>query len=275
MLQRVSPPLVSAYLKLIRAQEHMDPLVHEIRNYEWSKPYRLVRETDAEAGEYVAYAVLNEVPGDRWYGPLGDVINNLHGVLDHAVFGLSQFFEQRRLTEVEAKNVYFPVFSDPEKWAGFVAAKSAAIRFLPDQYREIIEREQPHRARNDYIRTSHPMHVLHTLWNLDKHRQITFFGQFGKVVDVYMAGYGDRAYRVTPPVVDNGSEVVRVPISRVESEEDFEPIIQVEITLNEGGPPRNPVTGARQPIAKFAGQMHSAVFEVLSGFQDLLDRGIR
>lgn len=269
------PPLASAYLKLIRAQEHLDPLVDEIRRWENSHPYRLIRETDEDAAEYVAYGLLDTVPGDEWYGRFGDLIHNLHGVLDHAILGLSEFFAGRRLTDGEARSVEFPVYTDPGKWEGFVAAGMPAIRFLPPAYREVVESNQPYRGPNDYIRTSHPMHVLHALWNLDKHRQITFFAGSGKVVMVYVPGNPSAPYRVTAPVVDNGSEVARIPISSVKSKEDFEPIIQVEVALQEGGPPRNPMSGAVQPIGSFAGYMHASVFDVLQTFDDMLRRGVR
>lgn len=274
MLQHVSPPLASAYLKLMRAQEHLDPLVAKIRHFENSRPYRLVRETDEDAGEHVVYALLNEPPGAEWYGPFGDVINNLHGVLDHAVFGLSQFFEGRPLTDGEARSVEFPIFTVPLKWERFVASKMPALRFLPDPHKSVVEREQPCRGSNEYFRNVHPMHVLHTLWNLDKHRQISSFAGFGKVLTVLASGRSDLPYRVTPAVVPNSSEVVRVAVGALKSREDFEPVIQVEVALTEGGPPRNPTTGWWLPIGSYAGLMHNTVFDVLSQFQTLLDQGV-
>lgn len=266
----VEPPLASAYLKLLRAQEHLDPLVAAIRGWENSRPYNLVRETDERAGEHVAYGVMDEPPGQHWYGPLGDTVNNLRAVLDHCVYGLSYFFAKRALTEAEAKSIYFPVTLDSGDWDALMRKKDCPIRFLPDPYREIIESEQPHRGPNEFIRTSHPMHVLHALWNVDKHRQITFFARFGKVMTVYVPGDPVPAYRVTAPVVDDGSQVVRIPIGTVTSKEDFEPIIQVEVSLRESGPPGNPVTGHRPPVGAFLGYMHNRVFGVLDAFQDRL-----
>lgn len=271
----VPAPIASAYLKLIRAQEHMDPFVTDVRRWENSRPYRIVRETDHEAREHVVYGVLDAIPGDRWYGPVGDLVHNLHAALDHAVFGLSEFFERRPLTEKEAQSVYFPVVSDPAKWAAFVAVKSPAIRFLPQPYRDVIEREQPHRGSNDIIRAKHPMHALHATWNMDKHRQIGFFAGFGKVVAVGVAGKFDRPYRVTAPVVDNASDAVRLPISPDYAKEDIEPHIVVDVALQERWPAGNPMPNVHRPIRALAPYMHSRVFEVLHAFDDMLRRGVR
>lgn len=275
VLSRVHPPLSSAYLKLIRAQEHLDPLVFKIRQYEMSRPYGYVRETDFEAGEHLVYAVMRPPPGDEWYGPLGDLVHNLRSALDHAVYGLSIYCQGRALTDAEARSVEWPVYTDPAKWQAFLAAGMPAIRLLSRPYQEVIEREQPHSGGNEYIRASHPMHVLHSLWNLDKHREISFFAGFGKVVALYVAGDLGVPYGLTPPVVDNGSEVVHVPIGRVQSKEDLNPVVLVEVALQEGGPPRNPMTSARHPIGGFLGYLHNAVFDVLDQFTDLLERGVR
>lgn len=274
MLRHVAPPLASAYLKLIRAQEHLDPLVEDIRRFENSQPYRVIRETDESAGEHLAYVVVDGIPGDRWYGPLGDTVHNLRGTLDHAVHGLSRYFAGRPLTEPEMKSIEFPITTDPDHWRRYVEGGKQSIRFLPDAYRQIIESEQPYRGSNDFIRSNHPMHVLKTLWNTDKHRTIPLFVGFGRVMLVYVPGDpGFSTYRRTPAVMNNGSEVVRVPIGRIKSKEDLQPIVQVEVTLQEGGPTRNPV-GTRQPIGSFLGYMHNTVFEVLSEFEDLLHSGV-
>ncbi len=251
VLRHVSPPLASAYLKLMRAQEHLDPLVAEIRRFEMSRQYHIVRQTDEDAGEHLAFAVIDSQPGDQFYGPLGDVVHNLHGVLDHAVFGLSEYFSGGRLTDREARSVAFPVHTDPAKWDVFVRDGMRAIRFLPEPYRQIVESEQPCRGTNDFIRTNHPLHVLHSLWNTDKHRRIPLIAAFAQVM----------------------TDVIRVPISRVRSKDDLHPVISVEISLQECGPTRSS-TGTRRPIGGFAEYMHNTVFEVLAGFQDLLGRGV-
>lgn len=84
----------------------------------------------------------------------------------------------------------------------------------------------------------------------------------------------DVPYRVTPASVHNGSEVVHVSVERVHSKEDLQPIIQVEVSLQEGGPPQNPVSSAVRPIGGFLGYMHNAVHDVLTQFTHLLERGI-
>lgn len=235
VLSSVQPPLVSAYLKLVRAQEHLDPLVARIRQYEMSRPYGYVRETDFQTGEHIAYALLRPPPGDEWYGPLGDLIHNLRAALDHAVYGLSIHCQGRVLTHGEARSIEWPVLSTPGEWDEFVRKKKPSIRFLSAPYQQIIESEQPYHGTNEYIRTSHPMHVLHSLWNLDKHRQISFFAGFGKVMGLYMPGDRGLPYDLTPAIVNHGSEVVHVPVDRLQSKEDLNPLIQVEVTLHEGG----------------------------------------
>ncbi len=203
------------------------------------------------------------------------MIHNLRAVLDHTVFGLSAYCQGRALTDGEARSVEWPVVSTPKQWDDFVRKHKPEIRFLSNAYKQIIESEQPYRGANEYLRTSHPMHVLHALWNLDKHRQINFFAGSGKVVAVYVPGNLAVPYRTTPPVMNNGSEVVHVSIADVESKEDLHPIIEVDVTLHEGGPPRHPVTGVRQPIAAFLRQMHNSVFGVLDALNDLVERGVR
>lgn len=275
VLSSVMPPLASAYLKLMRAQEHLDPLTHAIRQYEISRPYDYVRETHIEEGEHIVYGLVRPPPAADWYGPLGDVVHNLRAALDHAAFGLSSYCQGRSLTDGEAKSVEWPVLTQPEDWAEFVRKKEPSIRFLSESYREVVESEQPYRGTNDYIRSSHPMHVLHSLWNLDKHRQIIFFAAFGEVMHVFVTGSFDVPHRVTPAIVEAGSEVVRVPIASLRDKEDLQPVIQVQVSLREGGPPRHPATGAPHPIGGFLDYMHNRVFGVLQAFTELLERGIR
>jgi hypothetical protein len=274
VLSSVSPPLASAYLKLIGAQEHLDPLVASIRRYEMSQPYDTVRAIDHVAGEHSVYARLRQPPGDEWYGPLGDLIHDLRAALDHAVFGLSSFCQGRQLSDDEARSTAWPVVSRPADHAEFVRTGRWAVRFLSEPFREVVESEQPWRGSNDYLRASHPLHVLHHLWNLDKHRRINFFATFGTVVAV-LAGGGPVPFRVTPAVASACSDVATIAEDQVDANEALHPVVIVTAALLEGGPPLGQASGAPRALTGLLGEMHGRVFSVLQGVTDLIERGVR
>jgi hypothetical protein len=256
----VTHPFGSASLKLVRAGKHLDALKYEIARFKDSHPYRIVTDIDDQTRENIAYAVMQRNPDNEVSLILGDLVHNLRGALDHAVFGLSEFLQGRALTDNERKSVEYPIFADPAKlWKG---PCPPGIRFLSPRLQKWVDADQPYKGLNEIARLNHPLAVLHAMSNADKHRELLLVGTLPPQMLVGVSREAGEAVRFTAAVVENGSVVARVPFG-LDPEEHLYPYIIVQVTLQEGGPIRSPIATA-SPLEGLADSMYRAVAYALS-----------
>ena len=130
---------------------------------------------------------------------IGDILTNLRGALDHALFGhiISRFPE---LTDSQRHSIQFPVVDDPNKWQAKVNvyADPANPWVAQPVWEEIAANQPMHAAPNH---TQHQLHVLNKLVNLDKHRAI-------HVVTHRAAASLDDTYRQLTELPNGGKPLV-------------------------------------------------------------------
>ncbi|WP_156959494.1 hypothetical protein [Nocardia sp. BMG51109] len=165
----------SAFAKLSRARKHLENFETSLTDYRDSDAIRFdVRHrTDPLDSQQVIIECIARLkvppPSEDWGLMIGDILTNLRGALDHALFG-HIVARHPGLTEDEQRSIQFPVVDDPAKW--------------PIQERKYIDPSTPwvdravwnEIAANQPMHSSDPshqqLHVLHRLVVLDKHRTI-------------------------------------------------------------------------------------------------------
>lgn len=145
-------------LKIARASEHLDALGAEASAYLDSDPYQVVGEPQAD-GDILWVCKVHRYLPLRLSVVLGDFLHNLRSSLDHLAWQLvlaNGGTPERKTT--------FPILSKkgskPIGIAGGVSAKAA----------DLVERFQPYNS-TDTTPREHPLWVLSTLNNIDKHRE--------------------------------------------------------------------------------------------------------
>lgn len=197
-----SHPLYGPFRKVTRAKEHFDTLRGEIEAFSGRDPYGWWTESEDyadEEREYTVFAEVREEPDPRWGLIAGDVIQNLRASLDQLVWGISDRKVRNHLTA-------FPIYWPKRK---FRVGAPARIAGVSAPARALIERSQPYHwgARA----SDHPLAVLKTLSNLDKHQALLPVSLARR--HEYVAGYGEWkiaefSYVAGGPIYD-GAEVMR------------------------------------------------------------------
>ena len=160
----------SADLKIGRANHHREQLLADLQAFRDREPY-VIRERIEERGA-VTYRVVSaedaEQPPDQIALVLGDFIQNLRSSLDHVVGAIR--------ADGPSKDSAFPICFRKDGDAGFDRVSIKKLAGIPEAAKDIIESMQPY-VPADGDRDWHrdmfrPLGILHTLWNIDKHRSI-------------------------------------------------------------------------------------------------------
>lgn len=160
--------LAGVQAKLDRADEHVRELDRAVNAFLNNENYRFVGEAYMEGGyeHRVIYLEIQEFPPDEQWGPIiGDAVHNLRSALEHLAWQIAK-------PEARAENprgIEFPIFldnpeDDPERRRLF---KRKLNRLRPE-FHAVIERAQPYKTGDSH----HPLWLLDTLWNTDKHRTL-------------------------------------------------------------------------------------------------------
>ena len=133
----------------------LDDLLHD---YLDSDPITLQRQAQPD-GETVAIALrVTRAPPVMLSLLVGEVVHQLRSALDHLAYGLV-----RAAGNTPTRSTAFPVLTarpeSPLKVHGGVTVQALSA----------IEQLEPYQRRDA---EAHPLHVLNTLWNIDKHRHL-------------------------------------------------------------------------------------------------------
>jgi hypothetical protein len=164
-------PFDSARAKLDRAHEHLTALHNEVGAFLDSRPYGISSKTEMHEGTEVFRVKL---PDDetlrflRFSILAGDYVTTLRSSLDHLAWGLS-------LLTTTIKNPTKTPF-DKTEFPIFLEARPTSVRKkipdVPAPAQDEIERLQPYHCGNPVDTAFHPLAVIYTLTNIDKHRHI-------------------------------------------------------------------------------------------------------
>lgn len=166
-------PLIGPYLKLRRAQKHLNALKQAIQRFLKSNPYTFVLESNPNPPNYVLRAKINNVPPIEWSAIVGDFAHNARSALDLLVFQVSTLSaDDLRRTQLQ-----FPIFDYPTKVgkvSGYAEREKSYLAGVPEEHRAIIERYQPYHRQDGFL--SDALSLLADLNNTDKHRIIQVVG---------------------------------------------------------------------------------------------------
>jgi hypothetical protein len=155
----MSHPLDGIHAKLQRADETLATLKDEVAAFLATRPYKETREVDPlTREERIRIDVVD--PPLRFAVVAGEIIHHLRSAMDHLYFALPG---------AHAKGA-FPVFSDAVKYKNSPTVQRD-LNAVPAAARSMIDQMQPCVRGSEF--KSHPLWVLHDLWNTDKHRLLT------------------------------------------------------------------------------------------------------
>jgi len=154
------PSLTDAFLKTVRAREHLEALQEQLERFKETKPHRFHIERDIRADKYRIHVKLPNIP-DRVWLIVGDFLTCLRASLDHLVWSLSA------LTQSYPRYTEFPILDVPND-----KVLRHSTRGVPLEARHIIEQLQPYQGRDQVSVRSHFLWRLNKLCNIDKHRRV-------------------------------------------------------------------------------------------------------
>jgi hypothetical protein len=128
----------------------------------------VVHEHDLESGLHTLH-VRDPLPPPptRWSLIVGDCVHNLRSALDHLVY---QLVIASGVTPKERNNLQFPICFKPSQWETNGGSKLLGMK---PEWQRAVENLQPHKRRNEpTIAGQHPLEVIATLDNTDKHREL-------------------------------------------------------------------------------------------------------
>jgi len=214
-------PLDSTFLKLRRADEHLQVVNELMQGFLKRKPYR-ISDNIVKKERVLRLEQLEDIPTEL---PMliGDACNNLRSALDHLLWQLwiLQYptFDER---------VYFPIY-DCER--SFKTASPASIGpkqaksvggdriSLTDNQQAIIESLQPYKTRNPALS------FLRDVSSSDKHRVMQVISRMGNVKKLRVTANTTSALLEVPsprqiPIqiihntkVENGTILARIPLN--------------------------------------------------------------
>jgi hypothetical protein len=191
-------PLDGTFLKLHRADEHLQVVNELMQGFLKRKPYRIsdnVVRNGNRRERVLRLEKLDDIPV-KLPMLIGDACNNLRSALDHLVWQL-WILQYPTFDE----SVYFPICdcesafrSDSPGNIGPRKAKSVGSDriSLPDNQRAIIESLQPYKTRNPALS------FLRDVNNSDKHRLIQVISLIGDVKKLRVAANTTSALLEVP-----------------------------------------------------------------------------
>jgi len=167
----------SARKKLDRAKFHLDELDRAVHAFREDSPYKFDMGSagnEPYKPDFWIDVTVSEAPPvpNEWALITGDILTNLRGSLDHAVFP----HIHRMKPDLDRKHIKYPIHDRKEQWEPKKPWFERAVR-------DVIGDSQPYRAA-DHGR--HPLRVLRELVNMDKHR------------DLVIANYAVDDFQVAP-----------------------------------------------------------------------------
>jgi hypothetical protein len=146
--------------KLARAEQHLDALNAEIRDFLARKPYRVAREINRQGRKGLYRVQITEGTPAHWPGLLGDCVHNFRCALDHLTWQIVQ----RHGTPKESTQ--FPIYPSRARFRLGWNSKVGTVR--PRGLKTAFDSLQPYRGRIQLK----PLWLLHRLDVVDKHREL-------------------------------------------------------------------------------------------------------
>ena len=208
-----SRSLADPYLKITRAEVHLNALRDERKSFLESNPYSFIGEDDIEHGLYRLRIDIQDTPA-RIALIIGDLFYCLRAALDQLVWALAYKPGQYH------RHTQFPIF---ETWNGETQGKFRRYtRGVPADALERIDKLQPHHR-------AHPkstlLWLLNEMCNLDKHRRIPVHGSVTEFTFQQLSPYSARH-------ITFEDDCVVIP-ARFKSQMRLDPNVTFDITFGD------------------------------------------
>jgi len=236
-----------------RARKHLKDFERQSTLYLTRMQEKVVTEIDSDGvNQFLRVMVkgIKEPPPNLSF-IIGDCIHNLRSVLDNLVWQLGNVSGCPRTV---LRHLKFPVCGRPADFNAR-AAKLKSFDCFPQAAIDIIESlqpYQPYKGRDDP--DSHPLRILNSLWNDDKHRspalmlvsvRSTAFSPMGPIQTRLQGGRRVQYMEFRPPApvrmtvggrLQDGQTIITIPFRIGEPEPQFKAMVSFDIAFDEGGP---------------------------------------
>jgi hypothetical protein len=208
----------SAFAELSRAKVHLDQLEADIRAFrarepfDW--PYSVSDHMLDESLAVVTFRVhVKEEMPNTWGLMIGDILSNLRATLDHAVYGHAAARADAAgtpLTNRQEKELNFPITTVAADWPNHRARLSP---FMDAQVIGVIENWQPFNQQQ-VAADWHPLAVLNSLVNRDKHREVRVVSYVNELFDITASDHEVVDFTASPKEMAEGAIVAHMRIRR-------------------------------------------------------------
>jgi len=153
----------SARKKLDRAKFHLDTLHQEVRLFREHSPYEFAMTSPGNkpwTPEFKITVTVTEASAtpDVWALITGDILTNVRGALDHAVFP----HIRAKKPDLDRKNIQYPIEDRKDQWEN-------KTRWFEKPVLKVVGDSQPYRDPDLVV---NPLRMLRVLVNMDKHRDL-------------------------------------------------------------------------------------------------------
>jgi hypothetical protein len=157
--------------KFWRADAQFNQLWEEIGTFIEGDAYAAGKYFDTQAQQYVFRGRVIKEPLEHWPVLIGECLHNFRSALDSLAWELA-----RTPPDDPPRGTTFPIFRSAGDYRNLWSARSGyyATRGMPVEAQAIIEDAQPYQRGN--AADGHPLWVLHSLSNEDKHRTFHLAG---------------------------------------------------------------------------------------------------
>lgn len=243
----------SARKKLERAKFHVDALHQQVKAFREQSPYKFEMNSPGNERfkpDFRITVTVTEAPPvpDLWALITGDILTNLRGALDHAVFP----HIRAQKPELDRKYIQYPIEDRKDQWEN-------KARWFTKPVLKVVAESQPYR---DPDLPMNPLRVLRELVNMDKHR------------DLVIANYAVDDFQVAPQDLFNvvsrtvfitemvaGARVAKAHLQLVKNVQgqqlmQFPCYVEYGETITiPGGTQRLPLQGAMDVMVRVVGEL--------------------
>jgi hypothetical protein len=265
--------LDTCYLRLERSQEHLkalnDARAGVFAEGDASFHFTLIGKPNSHRTKLLFHvSEMEQIATLRWGMFVGDAVHSLRSALDHLVFAAAS---------EPTRQCAFPICKTAKEWA----IESPGILWsVPDDLRALIDNAQPyHRGDSAH---AHPLAVLNTLWNLDKHRTIPVTAfvpvlvEWGGTNLVGIESTGDLKLH-TRRALEPGAVIAEILVtpddSGLEPQMDMDCHFLFEVAFGKGGGIPSSIE-LSHVVKTFNESLGSYVFQLIRSASEILEPGI-
>ncbi|MFC1954316.1 hypothetical protein ACFLVZ_00630 [Chloroflexota bacterium] len=125
---------------------------------------KVVEISEVEIAQTTIYRIISKItPPPRLSFIAGDCIHNLRSILDNMVFRIGFV---AKCSQAILDGIHFPVCKEPEHFP----SEKGKLKGIPIPAIDLIESFQQYNPYKGQTDSSHPLRILHDMWNIDKHR---------------------------------------------------------------------------------------------------------